>query len=45
MTPRLKVLGTEVQVKARQRRMIPAKDIPAAATELVHLLRTEARIL
>ena len=45
VTPKLKVLGTEVQVKQRQRRMISAKDIPAAATELVHLLRTEARIL
>ena len=45
VTPKLKVLGTEVQVKARQRRMIPGKDTAAAATELVHLLRTEARIL
>ena len=45
VTPKLKVIGTEVQVKQRQRRMISAKDIPAAATELVHLLRTEARIL
>ena len=45
VTPRLKVLDTEVQVKQRGRKMISAKDIPAAATELVHLLRTEARIL
>ncbi len=45
VTPRLKVLGTEVQVKARRRRMIDAKDTAAAATELVHLLRTEARVL
>ena len=45
VTPKLKVLGTEVQVKQRQRRMIPGKDVAAAATELVHLLRTEARIL
>ena len=45
VTPKLKVLGTEVQIKARQRRMIPGKDTAAAATELVHLLRTEARIL
>ena len=45
VTPRLKVLGTDVQVKARQRRMIDAKDTAAAATELVRLLRTEARVL
>ena len=45
VTPKLKVLGTEVQVKQRARKMIDAKDIPAAATELVNLLRTEARIL
>ncbi len=45
ITPRLKVIGTEVQVKQRQRKMIDAKDIPAAAKEFVHLLRTEARIL
>ena len=45
VTPRLKVLGTEVQVKARRRKMIDAKDTAAAATELIHLLRTEARVI
>ena len=45
VVPRLKVLSTEVQVKARQRKMLDGKDPAAAATQLVQLLRNEARVI
>ncbi len=43
VTPRLKVVGNEVQVKARRHKILDGKDAPAAAGELVKLLRNEAR--
>ena len=45
VTPRLKVLSTEVQVKERKRKMLDGKDAAVAAHELVDLLRNEARVI
>jgi electron transfer flavoprotein beta subunit len=45
VTPRLKLLGAEVQVKQRVRRMIDGKDATAAAEQLVNLLKNEARVI
>ncbi len=42
VVPKLKVLGNEVQVKARLRKILDGKDAAAAAGELVQLLRNEA---
>ncbi len=42
---KLKVLSTDVQVKERRRKMIDGKDAAVAATELVSLLRNEARVI
>jgi electron transfer flavoprotein beta subunit len=39
VAPKLKLLGSEVQVKVRRRKILDGKD---AASELVHLLRDEA---
>ncbi|MGO8720921.1 MAG: electron transfer flavoprotein subunit beta/FixA family protein [Acidobacteriaceae bacterium] len=43
--PKLKVLGAEVQVKTRLHKILNGKDAPAAAAELVELLRNEARVI
>jgi electron transfer flavoprotein beta subunit len=43
--PKLKFLGAEVQVRARLRTMIDGKDAPAAAAQLVDLLRNQARVI
>ncbi len=43
--PMLKVAGEEIQVKARLRKILDGKDAPAAAAELVQLLRNEARVI
>ncbi len=43
--PKLKVLAAEVQVRERRKTMIDGKDAEAAATQLVGLLRNEARVL
>jgi electron transfer flavoprotein beta subunit len=45
VTPRLRFLGSGVQVKERLRKIIDGKDAPAAATQLVELLRNEARVI
>jgi electron transfer flavoprotein beta subunit len=45
VSPKLKVLGAGVQVKERRRRMIDGKDATVAATQLVDLLRNEARVI
>ena len=45
VAPRLKVISAGVEVKERRRNILDGKDAPAAATELVNLLRNEARIL
>lgn len=43
--PKLRVLGNEVQVKVRLRKILDGKDAPAAANDLVQLLRNEARVI
>ena len=43
--PRVKIVGQEVQVKERLRRVLDGKDATAAAGELVQLLRHEARVI
>ena len=43
--PLLKVAGEEIQVKARLRKILDGKDAPAAASELLQLLRKEARVI
>jgi electron transfer flavoprotein beta subunit len=45
VAPMLKVAGEEVQVKARLNKILDGKDPAAAATELLHLLRSEARVI
>ena len=45
VTPMLKYLSSQVQVKARRRTIIDGKDATAAANELVELLRNEARVI
>jgi electron transfer flavoprotein beta subunit len=45
VTPRVKVLSESVQVKARLNKMLDTKDAPAAAAELINLLRNEARVI
>ncbi len=45
VTPKLKVVGTNVQVLSRLRTMIDGKDADAAAKELVAKLRNEARVI
>jgi electron transfer flavoprotein beta subunit len=45
VTPKLKLLRSGVQVKERLRTMIDGKDAAAAATELVELLRNEAKVI
>lgn len=42
---KLKVAGVEIQTKARVHKILDGKDALAAATELVDLLRTEARVI
>ena len=43
--PKLKVVGAEIQVKSRLNKILDGKDATAAATELVKLLREEARVI
>ena len=43
--PKLKVLGAEIQVKARLHKILDGKDAPVAAANLVQLLRDEARVI
>ena len=45
VTPRLKVLGKEIQVKERLRKVVTGKDAAESAAELVDLLRTQAGVL
>jgi electron transfer flavoprotein beta subunit len=45
VAPRVKVLSESVQVKERLNKMLDTKDAPAAAAELVNLLRNEARVI
>lgn len=43
--PKLRVVGAEIQVKTRLHKILDGKDAPAAAAELVGLLREEARVI
>ena len=43
--PKLKFVGAEIQVKSRLHKILDGKDAPAAAAELVTLLREEARVI
>jgi electron transfer flavoprotein beta subunit len=45
VSAKLKVVGVEVQVKERRRKIIDGKDAPAAAAQLVNLLRHEAGVI
>ncbi len=45
IAPRLKVLGSEIQVKERKRKILDGKDASAAAAQLVKMLREEAGVV
>jgi electron transfer flavoprotein beta subunit len=45
VSPKLKVLGVEVQVKQRRRNIIDGKDAGAAAATLIGLLRHDAGVI
>jgi electron transfer flavoprotein beta subunit len=45
VTPKLKVLSAEVQVRTRKNTILDGKDAVAAAGQLVGLLRNEARVI
>lgn len=44
-SPKVQILGSEVQLKVRRNKILDGKDAPVAAAELVHLLRDEARCI
>jgi electron transfer flavoprotein beta subunit len=45
VSPQLKLIGAEIQVKTRLNKILDGKDVPAAAAQLVDLLRNEARVI
>ncbi len=45
VTPKLKFTNAEIQVKARLNKILDGKDVPAAAAQLVDLLRNEAKVI
>jgi electron transfer flavoprotein beta subunit len=45
VTPKLKYISAEIQVKNRLNKILDGKDVPAAAAQLVDLLRNEARVI
>lgn len=45
VSPKVRVVGAEIQTRARANRMIDGKDPQAAAAQLIELLRTEAKVL
>jgi electron transfer flavoprotein beta subunit len=45
IVPKLKVTGVEIQVKERLKKILNGKDVTAAASQLVQLLRDEARVI
>jgi len=45
VTPTVKTVSSEIQVKARLHKILDGKDAPAAAAQLVDLLRNEARVI
>ncbi len=45
ITPNVTFLGAEIQVKNRQNKILDGKDVPAAASQLVDLLRNQAGVI
>jgi electron transfer flavoprotein beta subunit len=45
VAPKVKFLGAEIQVKERLRKVLDGKDASTAASELVQLLRKEAKVI
>jgi electron transfer flavoprotein beta subunit len=45
VTPSLEFVGAEIQVKNRINKILDGKDAQAASTQLVNLLRYEARVI
>lgn len=45
IAPRLKTVGMAVQNKERLKKILDGKDVPTAASQLVQLLRMEARVI
>lgn len=45
ITPKLNFIGVEIQVKNRLNKILDGKDAPAAAAQLVDLLRNEAKVI
>jgi electron transfer flavoprotein beta subunit len=45
VTPKVKFITAEIQVKNRINKILDGKDAPAAAAQLVDLLRNEARVI
>src|SRR5258707_2721464 len=45
VTPELKFVSAEIQVKNRRNKILDGKDAPAAAAQLVDLLRNEAKVI
>ncbi len=44
-SPRVTPVGSSIQIKERLRKMLDGKDAPAAAGQLVDLLRSEAKVI
>jgi electron transfer flavoprotein beta subunit len=45
VSPKLKFVSAEIQVKNRLNKILDGKDVPAAAAQLVELLRKEAKVI
>jgi len=45
VTPKVRLAGEAIQVKERRKKILDGKDAPAAASQLVELLRNEARVI
>jgi electron transfer flavoprotein beta subunit len=45
VTPKLNFVSAEIQVKNRLNKILDGKDAPAAAAQLVDLLRNEAKVI
>ncbi|AFZ68643.1 electron transfer flavoprotein subunit beta/FixA family protein [Deinococcus peraridilitoris] len=45
VSPKVRVVGAEIQARARMNRVIDGKDPQAAAAQLLELLRNEAKVL
>ncbi len=45
VAPKLTFVGAEIQIKDRLHKVLDGKDVPAAASQLVDLLRNEARVI